>query len=75
MEDIARGVLAGVAIGGFASSVVNVNMFVIDKLSMLNGLAIETAFNIGKAAWENTEMRRQKRADDEGDSTVAESES
>ena len=59
MEDIARGVLAGVAIGGFAAVVVKVNMFTIDKLSMLNNLAIETAFNIGKAAWENIEMRRQ----------------
>ena len=44
---------------------------------MLNNLAIETAVGMGKAAWKkNTEMRRlQKRADDEGDSTVAESES
>ena len=84
MEDIARGVLAGVALGGFAAVVVKVNMFTIDKLSMLNNLAIETAFNIGRAALENIEMRRrilqqiaeeQERAADEGDSTVAESES
>ena len=76
MEDIARGVLAGVALGGFTAAVVKVNMFTIDKLSMLNNLAIETAVGMGKAAWENIKMRRlQKRADDEGDSTVAESES
>ena len=60
MEDIARGVLAGVAIGGFAAVVVKVNMFTIDKLTMLNNLAIETAFNIGQAAWEDIEMRRQR---------------
>ena len=61
MEDIARGVLAGVALGGFAAVVVKVNMFVIDKLSMLNNLAVETAFNIGQVAWENKEMRRRRR--------------
>ena len=75
MEDIARGVLTGVAIGGFAAAVVKVNMFVIDKLSMLNSIALETTVSMAKAAWENIEMRRQKRADDEGNSTVAESES
>ena len=74
MEDIARGVLTGVAIGGFAAAVVKINMFTIDKLSMLNGLALETAVGMGKAAWENIEMRRQKRADDEGYSIVTESE-
>ena len=67
MEDIARGVLTGVAIGGFAAAVVKINMFTIDKLSMLNGLALETAVGMGKAAWENTEMRRQKRAADESE--------
>ena len=61
MEDIARGVLAGVAIGGFTAVVVKVNMFTIDKLSMLNNLAIETAFNIGRAALEDIQMRRRRR--------------
>ena len=88
MEDIARAIHAGVAIGGFAAVVVKVNMFTIDKLSMLNNLAIKTAFNIGRAALEDIQMRRrrrgrwilqqiaeeQERAADEGDST-AESES
>ena len=61
MEDIARGVLAGVAIGGFAAVVVKVNMFTIDKLSMLNNLAIETAINIGRAALEDIQMKRRRR--------------
>ena len=61
MEDIGLSVLAGVAIGGFTAVVVKVNMFTIDKLSRLNNLAIETAFNIGRAAWENIEMRRGRR--------------
>ena len=61
MEDIARGVLARVSIGGFAAVVVKVNMFTIDKLSMLNNLAIETAFNMGRAALEDIQMRRRRR--------------
>ena len=90
MEDFARGVLTGVAIGGFAAVVVKVNMFTIDKLSMLNNLAIETAVGMALTTLENIKIRRlrrrgrlilpqiaeeQERAADEGDSTVAESES
>ena len=61
MEDFARGVLTGVAIGGFAAVVVKVNMFTIDKLSMLNNLAIETAVGMARTTLENIEMRRQRR--------------
>ena len=61
MEDIAQGVLTGVAIGGFAAAVVKVNMFVIDKLSMLNNLAIETAVGMGRAALEDIQRRRRRR--------------
>ena len=76
MEDITRGVLTGVAIGGFTAAVVKINMFTIDKLSMLNNLALETAVGMGRTTLENIKMRRlQQRAADEGDSTVAESES
>ena len=76
MEDIAPGVLAGVALGGFAAVVVKVNMFTIDKLSMLNNLAIETAVGMGRTTLENIKIRRLRQiAADEGDSTVAESES
>ena len=75
MEDFARGVLTGVAIGGFTAAVVKINMFTIDKLSMLNNLAIETAVGMGRTTLENIKMRRRQIAADEGDSTVAESES
>ena len=81
MEDIARGVLTGVAIGGFAAAVVKINMFTIDKLSMLNNLAIETAVGMALTTLTNIKIRRlrrrgrlilQERAADEG---VTESES
>ena len=78
MEDIARGALTGIAIGGFTAAVVKVNMFVIDKLSLMNSLACETAFGMGRTALEDIKirrLRRQERAADEGDSTVTESES
>ena len=61
MEDIAQGVLAGVAIGGFTAVMVKVNMFAIDKLSMLNALAIDTAWEMGRAALEYINMRRRGR--------------
>ena len=38
-----RAVLTGVAIGVFTAAVVKVNLFVIDKLSTINALALETA--------------------------------
>ena len=76
MEDFARGALTGIAIGGLTTAVVKINMFTIDKLSMLNNLAIETAVGMTLSTLENIKIRRlQQRAADEGDSTVAESES
>ena len=76
MEDIARGVLTGVAIEGFAAAVVKINMFTIDKLSMLNNLAIETAVGMALTTLANIKIRRLRRQiAEEGDSTVAESES
>ena len=75
MEDIARGVLTGVAIGGFAAAVVKINMFTVDKLSMLNALAIETAIGMGRGAWEGLSANSSRSSEAEGASTVAESES
>ena len=60
MEDIARGALTGIAIGGFVAAVVKINMFAIDKLSLLNGLALETAFGMGRSAFEDIKIRRQR---------------
>ena len=79
MEDIARSALTGVAIGGFTAAVVKVNMFVIDKLSMLNNIALETTVGMALNTLEIIKFRRRQRLQqitaDEGNSTVAESES
>ena len=59
MADFARSVLAGVAVGVFAAAVVKVNLFVIDKLVMINTLALETAVVMGMSTLETIKMRRQ----------------
>ena len=59
MVDFARAVLAGVAVGVFAAAVVKVNLFVIDKLAMINALALETAVVMGMSTLETIKMRRQ----------------
>ena len=43
MEDIARGILTGVAIGGFAALIFNANLFAVKTLWRFNRLAIQTA--------------------------------
>ena len=59
MSDFARSVLAGVAVGVFTAAVVKVNLFVIDKLVMINALALETAVVMGMFTLETIKMRRQ----------------
>ena len=59
MEDIARAVFTGVAIGGFTAAVVKVNLFVLDKLATINALALETAVFMGRSTVEDIIMRRQ----------------
>ena len=59
MADFARSVLAGVAIGVFTAAVVKVNLFVLDKLVMINALALETAVVMGMSTLEFIKMRRQ----------------
>ena len=59
MSDFARSVLAGVAVGVFTAAVVKVNLFVIDKLVMINALALETAVVMGMSTLETIKMRRQ----------------
>ena len=59
MADFARSVLAGVAVGVFTVAVVKVNLFVIDKLAMINALALETAVVMGMSTLETIKMRRQ----------------
>ena len=54
-----RAVLTGVAIGVFTAAVVKVNLFVIDKLSTINSLALETAVGMSVFSLETIKMRRQ----------------
>ena len=44
MEDIARAVLTGVAIGGFTAAVVEANILAVKTLLHFNLLAAETAW-------------------------------
>ena len=60
MEDCARAVLTGVAIGVFTAAVVKVNLFVLDKIAKINTLALETAVGMGVFSLEIIKMRRQK---------------
>ena len=62
MEDFARAVLAGTAVGVFTAAVVKANLFVIDKLATINALAIETAVVMGMSTVEIIKMRRQDEA-------------
>ena len=62
MEDFARAVLAGVAVGVFTAAVVKVNLFVLDKLATINALALETAVGMGVFSLETIKMRRQDEA-------------
>ena len=59
MEDFARSVLAGAAVGVFSAAVVKVNLFVLDKIATINTLALETAVVMGVSAFETIKMRRQ----------------
>ena len=54
-----RAVLTGVAIGVFTAAVVKVKLFVIDKLSTINALALETAVGMSVFSLETIKMRRQ----------------
>ena len=60
MEDCARAVLTGVAIGVFTAAVVKGNLFVLDKIAKINTLALETAVGMGVFSLETIKMRRQK---------------
>ena len=44
MEDIARGVLEGIAFGGFAALMIHTNLLAMKTLWRFNRLALETAF-------------------------------
>ena len=46
MEDIARGVLAGIALGGFTATMFEVNLFALKALRHVNRLATKTAWKM-----------------------------
>ena len=52
MEDIVRGALAGIAIGGFAAAVVGANRITMQALWRFNCLAAEIAWVMAKAPLE-----------------------
>ena len=62
MEDFARAVLTGFAVGVFTAAVVKTNLFVLDKLATINALALETAVGMGVFSLETIKMRRQDEA-------------
>ena len=69
MEDIVRGTLAGIAIGGFAAAMVGANRILMQAFWCLNCLAAETAWVMAKAPLEQMIIREQQRwVEDEYDS-------
>ena len=65
MEDIARGVLTGVAIGGFAAAVVEANILAVKALWHFNHLAAETAWEMSKGVVRGQLERLERRISDE----------
>ena len=64
MEDIARAVLTGVAIGGFAAAVVEVNILAVKTLLHFNQLAAETALEMSKGVLRGQIERIEQRISD-----------
>ena len=52
MEDIVRGALEGIAIGGFVPAVVGANRIAVQALWRFNCLAAKTGWVMTKAFWE-----------------------
>ena len=61
MEDIVRGALAGIAIGGFAAAVVGANRITVQALWRFNCLAAEIAWVMAKAPLEQIIRAEQQR--------------
>ena len=65
MEDIARAVLTGVTIGGFAAAVVEANILAVKTLLHFNYLAAETAWEMSKGVARGQFERLEQRISDE----------
>ena len=61
MEDLIRGALGGIAVGGFAAAVVEANKIAAQTLWRFNCLAAETAWVMVKALLEKINRERQQR--------------
>ena len=68
MEDIARAVLTGVAIGGFAAAVVEANILAVKTLLHFNYLAAETALEMSKGVLRGQIERIEQRISDKSKS-------
>ena len=64
MEDIARGVLTGVAIGGFTAAVVEANILAVKTLWHFNLVAAETALEMSKGVLRGQIERIERRISD-----------
>ena len=60
MEDIVRGALAGIAIGGFVAAVVGANRITMQALWRFNCLAAEIAWVMAKAPLEQIIREEQQ---------------
>ena len=67
MEDIVRGTLAGIVIGGFAVSLFEANRITVQALWRVNCLAAEIAWIILKAPLEQIMREEQRRVEAEYD--------
>ena len=60
MENIAREVLAGIALGGFTATMINANLFALKTLWHVNRLAAETTWEMFHG-WHDREWERRRR--------------
>ena len=68
MEDIVRGALAVIAIGGFAAAGVGANQIALQALWQFNCLAAETAWVMTKAPFERIMAAAQTENEDDDES-------
>ena len=65
MEDVTRGDLTGIAIGGFTAAVVEANILAVKALWRFNRLASETAWEISKGVARGQLEKIEQRISDE----------
>ena len=67
MEDRARALLAGIAFGGFVTTIVKVNILAVQALWRFNRLAAETAEDMCQGLYEKEreELQRRRRRQQE----------